>query len=471
MVQQVVIIGAGITGLSAAHYLRQQLSHKELDLRVLEAGATAGGVIQTRRRDSCLMELGPEAFLTSKPAALELVEELGLSDRLLQTSQTNRRTMVARDGALHKLPDGFVMFAPTGWRPWALTTLLSPLGKARMALDLVIPPRQGDGDESLSEFVRRRLGRQALERLAQPLIGAVYGGNPELLSARCTIPQMVHYEAEHGSVIRGLARQRRNQAVCGGPRYGLFASFDEGMQVLTDELSSRLTPDSLFLKTSVEYIVAGRHSRWQVVCVGGRSFTADAVIVCTGTAKASALLFPVNVDLSQTLKGIRALPAVLINLLFQSEQILSPLEAFGFVVPSSERCLISSCTFSNVKFAGRAGDRQALLRVFLNTQQFEHFASWSDEQVVAAVMADLSRYLNLAGKPLESCVVRHENVLPQYEVGHQERVKNTMKSLADYPGIFLAGNSYQGMGIPDCIASGKQAAESASEYLRQQRTE
>lgn len=469
MAQHVVIIGAGITGLSAAYYLGQRWSRADLDLTVLEAGATAGGVIKSHRGDHCLMEFGPEAFLTSKRAALDLVEDLGLSSRLLATSQINRRTMVARNGALHKLPDGFVMFAPSGWRPWALTTLLSPLGKARMALDLVIPPRQSEDDESLAEFVRRRLGGQALERLAQPLIGAVYGGNPELLSARCTIPQMVRYEAEHGSVIRGLAKQNKSQqGSSGGPRYGLFASFDEGMQVLTDELLARLAPGSLLLNTSAEYVAPGIRSQWQVSCAGGRSIAADAVIVCTGATRASDLLSPVDSDLSQKLKSIRALPAVLINLLFESEQILSRLQSFGFVVPASERCLISACTFSSVKFARRAENGKTLLRIFLNAQQFERCAGWDDEQVVLEVVAELCRYVHLRGKPIESCVVRHRDVLPQYDVGHQERVQATLGSLSTHAGIFLAGNSYQGMGIPDCIASGKQAAESASNHLQQQ---
>ncbi|MFN8657403.1 MAG: protoporphyrinogen oxidase [Candidatus Obscuribacterales bacterium] len=469
MAQRVVIIGAGITGLSAAYYLRQRWSREDLDVTLLETGATAGGVIKTHRGDGCLMEFGPEAFLTSKPAALDLIEDLGIGSRLLPTSQINRRTMVARKSALHNLPDGFVMFAPSGWRPWALTTLLSPLGKARMALDLVIPPRQNEEDESLAEFVRRRLGGQALERLAQPLIGAVYGGNPELLSARCTIPQMVRYEAEHGSIIRGLAKQNRNQkGASGGPRYGLFASFDEGMQVLTDELVSRLAPGSLLLNTAAEYVVPGIRSQWQVSCAGGRSFAADAVIICTGANRASDLLSSVDSNLSQKLKSIRAVPAVLINLLFESEQILSRLQSFGFVVPASEKCVISACTFSSVKFAGRAENGKTLLRIFLNAQQFERCADWDDERMVSEVMAELGRYLSLKGKPIESCVVRHRDVLPQYDVGHQKRIQETLSTLSTHAGLFLAGNSYHGMGIPDCIASGKQSAESASNHLQRQ---
>lgn len=467
--RKVIVIGAGITGLSASYYLQKESARcgDKIELLVLEAGPRPGGVICSTRSDAGLMESGPEAFITTKKEALELAFELGLANRLLETNKQHRRSLIAKHGSLHALPDGFVMFAPSHIKPLALTSLLSPVGKMRMAMDLFVPATKVDNDESVAHFVQRRLGREALECLAQPLIGAVYGGKLEHLSAAATIPQMVELERTHGSLIRGLWAGKSKTPKSSGPRYGLFLSFDEGMQVLVDALVHSLPPNTIKLGQQVHYICRSSKPMAWTVQSGNQRFDADAVVVCAPASAAANMLASTNADLSSLLGLVNYEAALVVNLIFDTTQVKSKLDAFGFVVPAKETASIRACTFSSVKFDRRASSGKILMRVFLSADAQHELMSHADSRIISCVLEDLRKYLHIEGSPLETAVIRHKVGLPQYYVGHTETVRQITQLVAGIPGLYLAGNAYKGPGIPDCIRSGKTAALAVLQHFEQ----
>lgn len=468
---RVAVVGGGISGLAAAHRLTERAAERgeELELVLLEGSNRLGGVIRTEHRDGCILEWGPESMITDKPWALALARRLGLDRLLIGTQAQNRRSFVVHQGKLQPVPEGFQILAPAKFVPLALSPIFSPAGKLRMALDLIIPRRRRNDDESLGDFVTRRLGREALDRMAQPMIAGIYGADPMRLSLQATIPRFLDMEREYGSVIRGMWARSRAQAASApaggasptngngvsGARYGLFVSFQDGMGVLIERLAERLPAGATRLNTRVERLTPNAQG-WRLHLGSGELLEADAVILALPTYAAAELLRPLDDVLARMLGEIPYAASATVNLAYREQDVPHPLDGFGFVVPSTERLNILGCTFTHRKWAGRAPEGTALLRAFLGEAVMH---GRTDAELVELVRADLRKLLGITRPPGFTITARHPRSMAQYAVGHLERVDAMERRAAALPGIHLAGNGYRGIGIPDCVHLAELAAE------------
>ncbi|MDZ4832917.1 MAG: protoporphyrinogen oxidase [Candidatus Melainabacteria bacterium] len=468
----IAVVGAGITGLAAAYQLMTLAKTEGLNLQVIvfESSDRAGGVIQSEKRDDRIVEFGPDSMLSTKPAGVELIKELGLEKDLIPTNTANRRSMVACGGKLQTLPEGFVMLAPTRVIPFLLSPLFSIAGKIRMALDLVSPSNLPKDDETVESFVTRRFGREALEKVVQPMVGGIYVGDVSKLSARATLPQFVEMERKFGSVIRGLlargAVERSQERTASGARYSMFVSLKNGVQSLTDQLERIIGSENIERATEVLNLKKTSSNRWILECATAvRKQEFDAVIFATPAIKTAKILEQVEPLVSQKLSAIEIASAAVVNLLYKREDFDHPLDAFGFVVPSSEKRSILAASLISNKFPDRAPSDSVAIRVFLGGVLQPELLKRSDENLIDTAHADLTHYLGLKSKPLSGFVKRYPDSMPQYNLGHQARVEEIMSITQDrLPGVFLAGNSYHGVGIPDCIASALRTARATIEY-------
>ena len=468
--RRVVIIGGGISGLAAAHRILEESARLRapVKLELLEAAGQTGGIVKTRERDGFLLELGPDSFISEKPAALDLVNRLGLQPRLIETNQNFRRSFVVRRGRLRPLPDGFGLLAPTRLWPFLASDIFSWPGKARMALDLLLPrsPANGNVDESLAQFVRRRLGREALERLAQPMVGGIYTADPKTLSLKATMPRFLEMERKHRSLILALRKASQSgpghRAQNAGARYSLFLSFDGGMQVLTDEIAKRISTNSA-IRTNTSVVglaLQEEHSRprWKIEISKNDTMFADVVCLALPSFVSARLLRNVDPRLAAELEQIQYASSATVNLAYKRSDIPHQLDGFGFVVPFIEKRTVMACTFSSVKFAGRAPEHHALLRAFVGGALQPELLERTDEELIEQVRHDLQDFLGVSKPPLFAEVARWKHAMPQYSLGHLDRVRSIKDRAASLPGIALAGNAYTGAGIPDCISSGEDAA-------------
>ncbi len=488
--KHIVIIGGGISGLAVAHRLIELSKDRkqQIQLSLLEANSRLGGTIQTEARDGFLLERGPDSFISEKPEALALAHRLGLDSTLIETNSQHRRSFIIRNGQLRPVPEGFQLLAPSRIWPFITTDIFSLAGKLRMSADLLLPRKSTNGnrndpeDESLASFVRRRLGLEALERMAQPMVGGIYTADPEKLSLRATLPRFLEMEREHRSIILGMWREGRlqtaaEQAGTSGARYSLFLSFERGMQTLVDALAERIansqlppiadsqqTQAHIRLNTRVETILPGTatnvgHTTWDVRTDREESFKADAVCLAIPAYRAASLLQGTSEQLAAKLKVMDYASTATINLAYRRADIRHPLDGFGFVVPFIEKRSLVACTFSNIKFAGRAPDNHVLLRAFVGGALQPEMFALEESEMIARVKTDLRELLGIEKGPLFTEVAKWQKSMPQYEVGHLERVEAIEDDLRQLPFLTLAGNSYRGAGIPDCIASGETAAE------------
>ncbi len=497
--KHIVIIGAGITGLAAAHRILERCAgaSQSVELRVLEADPQVGGIIKTEERDGFLIERGPDSFITEKPDAISLVRRLGLEPQLIDTNAAHRRSFVVRNGRLLPVPDGFNLLAPARLWPFVTSGIFSWPGKARIAMDLVIPRRQArdHGDESLAEFVRRRLGKEALDRMAQPMAGGIYTADPETLSLRATMPRFQDIERQHRSLILGLrnrvAGKTTNQsrggeaetvrtAAASGARYSMFRSFDQGMQLLTDQLVSAImylnsksagnrNGSPIRLDTRVDTLArhtVGDVTQWMVRTSRDETLVADAICLALPAYASSRFLRRIDAEVASELSGIPYASSATINLAYKRENISHPLNGFGFVVPFIEKRTVMACTFSSVKFPNRAPDGHVLLRAFVGGALQPELVELDDEELIARVRHDLSVLLGVHSPQLFAEVSKWQRSMPQYFVGHVDRVRSIANRVERLPGLTLAGNAFHGPGIPDCIRSGESAADKLFDSLQ-----
>jgi oxygen-dependent protoporphyrinogen oxidase len=470
-VRRIVVIGGGISGLAAAHRLTELRPPSHVTL--IEASSRLGGTIRTDERDGFLLERGPDSFISEKPEAVALAERLGLESRLIETNETYRRSFIVRNGRLRAVPEGFQLLAPSRIWPFLTTDIFSLAGKARMAADLILPRRSANGlsDESLSSFVRRRLGREALERMAQPMVGGIYTANPETLSLRATLPRFLDMEREHRSLILAMLRKARSQADAeksgtSGARYSLFLSFDRGMEVLVQALEHALVQSSATTLAQVDIrkntrvqSLSWTGASWTIQTQTGETLGADALCLAVPAYIAAQLLSNVDAELSTQLNQIKYASTATINFAYDRAAIQHPLDGFGFVVPFIERRSLIACTFSSVKFAGRAPENHVLLRAFVGGALQPEMFALDETDMLSSVERDLRELLGIKTRPLFAEVAKWQNSMPQYEVGHLDRVEQIDDELSQIPALALAGNAYRGAGIPDCIRSGEKAAE------------
>ncbi|HEX4321994.1 MAG TPA: protoporphyrinogen oxidase [Acidobacteriaceae bacterium] len=478
---RVAIIGGGIAGLAAAYEL--ELARRDggaIEYELYEAGARLGGVISSSVEDGTVIERGPDSFLTEKPAAAELCRELGLEGDLVPSNDAERKTFILVGNRLVALPDGLMFLVPTKLLPTLLTPLFSWWTKLRMALEVTrapLGPHPDDGDESVASLVRRHYGQQAVDRLADPLLSGIYGGEAEKLSARAVLPRLVEMEAKHGSLTRGMLAGIKARKAAADPdrdpesvsaQKPLFTTLRYGLQQMVDGLVARLDPKRVHVHAPVLGVERDGDG-WLVEVRGVRGVVErfDAVIVATPAWAAAEFLRPVDRELSDELEQIQYSSSATVNLVYDGAD-LDPLpEGFGFLVPAVERRSILACTFLHRKFPGRTAPGKSVLRAFVGGAHNADLLAETDEVLVELVRRDLMEILQISAEPELVEVQRWPRAMAQYAVGHRDRLERVRPRVAGLPGLHLVGNAYDGIGISDCIRLGRKAAwELAATTLR-----
>jgi oxygen-dependent protoporphyrinogen oxidase len=432
---------------------------------VLEAGARAGGALHTIARDGFVIEAGADSFITDKTDALDLAGRLGLDGEIVGTLEAHRRAFVAHRGRLEEIPRGFSLLAPSMLLPIVESPLFSIGGKLRMLAEPLVRARRDPGDESLAAFVRRRLGAEALERLVQPLAGGIYVADPETLSMQSCFARFVAMEREHGSLMRALRAARKNPAGgnTGGVRWNLFLSFRDGMATIVRALERSLGESIRFSAEVGE--IAWRGPGWNVVTRDGRTLEAEAVIVAAPSYAAARIVRNAAPALSRALAEIEYASSATVNLAYEAEAVAGVPDGFGVVVPASERRRIIALSFSSLKFLNRAPSGKFLMRAFLGGALNPEAMRLEAGAMVDVVREELRDLTGIRSAPLFAHVWRWLDSMPQYKLGHLERVAAIERQAAELAGFALAGAAYRGVGIPDCVRSGTLAAETVFSQL------
>jgi protoporphyrinogen/coproporphyrinogen III oxidase len=475
IIRQVVVVGGGIAGLSAAYTLQQESKSLPIPVAIslIEADQRLGGKIVTEQVGGFTIEGGPDCFIRQKPWAAELAKTLGLKDDLLDTNDHQRKTYVLKKGRLTPLPDGVMLIVPTRIMPFVLSPLFSWPGKIRMGLDWFIPKFKGGGDESIGDFIRRRLGREALERLAEPLLSGIHVSDPEKQSLLATFPRFRNIEQKHGSLIRGMLAERKLAAKhrpANSKPASIFQSFKQGVGRLTDALEKALSGCTIYKSTKVTDIQKMADGRYQLHLNNGQPIIADAVILAIPSFNAADLLHGISPTAANQLNAIPYVSTATISMAFRKQEIKKPFMGFGFVIPRTEKRDISACTWSSFKFDHRAPSDHLLLRCFVGGPGKEEMVDLDDAALVQVARKELAAILGLTAEPVLTRVYRWRKANPQYEVGHLERVQQIFATCRnEAPGIYLTGSAYEGVGIPDCIYQGKKAAVELLQFLQQER--
>jgi oxygen-dependent protoporphyrinogen oxidase len=449
----VAIVGAGISGLAAAY----ELQRRGVSVRLLEAGGRPGGVITTERFDGWVIDGGPDSLLVQKPGAVALCRELGLGDRLISTL-TPRTAYVVRDGRLHAIVEGSFLGFPLSAAALARASLFTLGGRLRMACEVFIPRRTGDGDESIGSFVRRRFGREAADYLADPLLAGIHAGDAERLSVRALFPRLVDAEQRNGSVLRAF-RALHMKAT---PQ-GAFVSLPGGIQELVDALAASLVPGTLRLSTRVSDL---RRGAGYVLETSSGPLSAKSVILAVPAYAAGALLRGIDTSLASLCEATPYASTATVAFGFRREQVAHPMKGSGFVVPRVEHSALLAGTWVTSKWPGRAPEGHVLLRAFLGGGRDPHRLERTDDQLVDDALQEMSDLLQINGPPIFSRLTRWTRQSPQYEVGHLQRLAKIDQRLSGIPGLLTAGSGFRAIGIPDCITDGRQTAALAAAFVK-----
>jgi len=458
MTGRIAIIGGGITGLATAYFLQERARASEIFL--IEGERRWGGKVLTEYAQGFVIEGGPDSFLTQKPWALQLCEQLGLADRLAGP-QPHRKAFVLLGGRLRRLPEGVMGLVPTRLGPFLRSDLFSAWGKLRMGLEPLMPARRDGEDESLGEFVRRRLGGQALERLAEPLLAGIYAADADQLSLLAAFPRLRELERRHGSLTAGVMAQRRRRPKSIERARPLFMTLQSGMSALIGALRAQL--HNVNAITGQPVVQLGRQGKnatslYSLRLADGCLLEADAVVLTTPAYIAAALLKPLSPAAAEFLAEIPYVSTVVVTLAFRRSQVEHPLDGAGFVVPRVEGRALTACTWSSSKWSGRAPEGAVLLRCFFGRAGREDELQLDDDGLLRLAYRELRSLLGLRGEPLLAQVHRWPRAMPQYLVGHLDRLAQIEEALGEHP-IILAGAAYRGPGLPDCIKQAQDAVE------------
>ena len=463
---RVAVLGGGITGLTAALELNE--AEPFVDWKLFDAAPRLGGVLQTVDHDGYRVELSADNFLTRDPWATDLCRRVGLEDELLETDPARRRALVVCRGRVQRVPSGFVLMSPQKAWPILASPILSLRGKARLAAEPFVPARRDAADESLASFARRRLGTEVYQRLVQPLVAGIYTADPEKLSLRATLPQFLQQEAEHGSLTRAaLKAKRTRERNESGARYSQFVAPRLGMQQLVDAIRDRLPQNRVETGVRVDNCEPTVGGRWRLLDDAGQSLGLfDGVVVTLPAKHAAQAVRAANEKLASELASIEYAGASVVCFGVKQEQITRPIDGFGFVVPAIERRRLIAASFASYKFPGRAPDGRVLVRVFVGGALQPELAELDDEQLAMLARQELADLVGLEGEPETTRVVRWPGAMPQYHVGHLDRVERIEALTQDHPGLELAGAAYRGVGIPQCVRSAQSAVERLLSKLR-----
>jgi len=458
----VTIVGGGIAGLATAFYLQQKSRDAgvELNYTLIEREPRFGGKIITTHVDGFVIEGGPDSFITQKPWGLQLCRDLGVMDRVIPTNDHRRNVYVLNNGKLTPFPGGFRLAIPTEFVPFALSPLISPLGKLRMGMEMVIPPRKEVSDESLAGFFRRRLGSEAVDKIAGPMMGGIYTADAEKLSIQSTFPMFVEMERKYGSLIKAMqaGKKKRPPAHPGNNHKppAMFTSLLSGMSELVDSIVGRLEGDLRpgWAVAGLKQLSSGFELHF--VEPDRPPLTTDVVVLAIPAFIAARLLEPLAPELAEKLNGIRYVSTANVSLAYHYADLLPQhdLNGFGFMIPESEQRHILACTWSSTKFNNRVPEDGALMRVFVGGHRGEHLVDLPDEELVALIRSEIADIMGVTAAPITYEVFRWHRGNPQYDVGHLERVAEMEQLAANIPGLYLTGSAFRGIGIPDCIKSG-----------------
>jgi protoporphyrinogen/coproporphyrinogen III oxidase len=455
---RIAIIGGGISGIAAAHSLEEHRRAGAVEYTLYESSSRLGGVLRTEQIDGCIVEAGPDSFLTEKSWAIEFCHSLGLGDQLIGSNDADRKTYILVRGRLIPMPDGLMFMVPTKILPTAFSPLFSWSAKLRMAREFVHPPRALAADESVASMVERHYGAEMVQCLADPLLSGIYGGEAANLSVRAVLPRFAEMERVHGSLGRAmLAARKKMPQSAGETAPPIFTSLRSGMQQLVDTVVQRLDENSLLLNAAAQSI-RGEDDRW-VVSAGMKTDVYDAIIIALPTHAAAKILSANSPELAAELSGVGYSSSITVALGYDRAVRQSLPHGFGFLVPRSEGKQLLAATFVHNKFPHRTPDDRALLRCFFAGSNAEKIWPHSDDTIISTVRNELQQILGLRAEPLFARVYRWKSAMAQYGVGHIERLDRIERLRQQLPGLALAGNGYRGIGIPDCIRSGQEAAK------------
>lgn len=464
--RHIAVIGGGITGLTVAYRLLSSPKRGGLSVTLIESKPRLGGNIVTERRDGFVVDGGPDSFVVAKPQATALCKELGLGDRLITTTEQNRRVYLLRHDKLHSLPEGLVLAVPTRFGPFAKSPIFSWPEKVRMGLEVVVPQRSAEqGDESIGSFIRRRLGQEALDVLAEPLMGGIYAGDVDKLSIRSTFPQLAELEDKHGSLIRGALAQRRKTAPPGAPP-STFHSLEGGMGELIDALEAniRRAGGNIIVGAPIHFVAppTERTSGQWTVRFGLASevtLSVDGLVMATPAHVAGSVCERFDPDLGDMLQRIPYLSTATVVFAYPRSAVPHPLDAVGVIIPKDERRRILAATFVSSKWKSRAPEGSVLMRVFVGGHRDPSRLASTDEELVTVGREELARLLGIRAEPLFSRVFRYERANAQPIVGHAQHVQRIRQRAERHPGLWFAGAAFDGVGIPDCVRQANDAAE------------
>jgi len=469
--KRIVIIGGGIAGLAAAYHIHEEIAQDvPTECILLESSEKFGGKISTMRFDGFVVERGPDSFISQKPQAIELCKKLGLADRLTGTNPDHSNTYVYLNNKLVTMPDGLSLMIPTKFIPFIFSSLFSWLGKIRMGMDLFIPKKKNDDDESLASFVRRRMGEEALQKMAEPMLAGIYASDPELMSINSTFPMFVQTEQKYRSLILGMLARKRQQMnhkakPPGGKQpFSLFMTLKNGLDEMVEALVKKSTNITFRAEAKVTELSFTKRA-WSLTLNDGSSISSDAVILATPAKIAARLVEQDSPRLANLLNQIRYVSTATVSIGYKKEGFPHPLNGFGFVIPRTEGKRILACTWTSSKFPARVPKEYVMLRCFVGGAMREELAELDEDAIGTMVREELLDLMGIDREPVFLKVFRYNKSNVQYQVGHAALIKSVWAELKSSPGLFVTGSAYTGIGIPDCIRDGTQAAKEAIAFL------
>ena len=469
---RLIIIGGGIAGLSAAYYA--QKNHPEAKITLLEADSHWGGKLITDRVDGFVIEGGPDTFLATKTWGVELCKELGIADRLHGTNPEAKNTYVLHKNRLESLPDGLAMMIPGKVMPMLKSRLLNWAQKLRIGLDFLIPVKKGDADESLGSFVSRRMGRATYENLIEPLMSGIYAGDGDKLSLQSTFPFLRDFERKYGSLALGAMKMYRARVKSQKNRgsRSIFLTPTTGLAEMTEAIVAYLKENNADLRLNSPVSRITHHdSRYQVGLAVGATLEADSLILATPAYVTGELLASPLPELAEVLKSIPYVSTATVSLAYKLTDLPHPQDGNGYVIPRREGRRAVACTWTSTKCTPRAPEGHALLRVFVGRAGQEDEIPWDDASLLEIAREELALTLGITADPLVSRVFIWEKAMPQYNLGHPEKLTQIDAALEEMPNLAFAGNGYRGIGIPDCIHSGELAVEKIFKHEEHEETQ
>ncbi|GIO25706.1 protoporphyrinogen oxidase [Ornithinibacillus bavariensis] len=463
--QTIVIVGGGITGLTAAYYMQKALKEEALpyEVKLVEASDRLGGKIITHKQDGFTIERGPDSMIARKKPGMKLVEELGLKDEVIRNGTGQSYILV--QGKLHKMPKGAFMGVPMQIGPFLKTGLVSPFGKLRALLDLVKGKGDASVDQSLGAFMRRRFGNELVENEIEPLLSGIYSGDIDEMSLMATFPHFYQLEQNYGSLIKGLKQTMPKPVKTkekGNPP-GAFFSFKNGLETMVHKLVEKLDEGTILLNNAVDHIEK-KDNGYHVLLSSGDVIKAVAVIATT-PHKTLPKMFS-QYDFLQGFSNVPSSSVANVALAFEQSAIKQDIDGTGFVVSRNSDFRITACTWTHKKWPSSTPKGKALIRCYVGRPSDQEVVDLPDEDLVELVLKDLNKTMNITAMPEFSVISRWRNVMPQYTVGHMERIAKARKEASEHlPGVYFVGSSFNGVGIPDCIEQAEKAVEQVRKYL------